>query len=99
MNVYLIIFLMLAGVTVLPLLIIVALRTIAYCKLIEGKYPKEDKTYTCAVCKNTFEEDWTEEEAIAELHETFGNFSTDECAVVCDDCYKEFMEDWKGKSQ
>ena len=41
MNVYLIIFLMLGGVIMLPLLILIVLRTIAYCKLIEGKYPRE----------------------------------------------------------
>jgi hypothetical protein len=48
--------------------------------------------YTCAVCKGVFTESWTEEEAMAEMHNNFGeDFNRDDCEVICDDCYKEFM--------
>lgn len=53
---------------------------------------KEKKmTYVCAVCQQTFEEDWTEEEALAELQENFGNYTPEECDIVCDDCYKKIL--------
>jgi len=51
--------------------------------------------YKCAMCGETYEEDWTEEEAIEELNNNFPGFDKADCEVVCDDCYKEFME--KGK--
>ena len=45
--------------------------------------------YTCAVCKETFETGWTNEEAEVELAETFPGYTPAECSVVCDDCYKK----------
>jgi len=47
--------------------------------------------YKCAMCGETYEEDWTEEEAIEELNNNFPGFDKVDCEVVCDDCYKEFM--------
>ena len=44
--------------------------------------------FTCAVCKGVFEKGWSDEKAEAELDQTFG-VPTDECDLVCDDCYKE----------
>lgn len=49
-------------------------------------------TFTCAMCKGTYEKGWSDEEAEAELGETFEGFTPDECEVVCDDCYKEIMK-------
>jgi len=46
-------------------------------------------TYTCALCKGVFEFGWSDEEAKAELEENFEGFTTEECDVVCDDCYKK----------
>jgi hypothetical protein len=46
------------------------------------------KQYTCAVCKETFDQGWSEEEAEAELASTFG-VPKDECDIVCDDCYRK----------
>ena len=54
-------------------------------------------TYQCHVCKETFEEDWTEEEAEKELQENFPGFKKEECEVVCDDCYERFMKYHKGE--
>lgn len=45
-------------------------------------------TYTCAVCKGTFESDWTDEEADAEALEKFTPEELKDRVVVCDDCYR-----------
>lgn len=45
------------------------------------------KTYKCDACGGVFEYAWTEEEAEAELAETF-DVPKEECGIVCDDCYK-----------
>ena len=45
------------------------------------------------MCGNTFEEDWTEEEAVAELQENFGDIPLAQCDVVCDDCYNKIQPD------
>ena len=51
------------------------------------------KTYTCWMCKGTFESTWSEEEAQAEMKETFGeNMTTDRCHQVCSDCYDSLMQ-------
>lgn len=44
--------------------------------------------FTCALCHDTFDKGWSEEESQAELAETFPGFKPDECDLVCDDCYK-----------
>lgn len=48
-----------------------------------------ENTFTYAICDGTFEKGWSEEEAIAELHEVFGDYHPDECATVCDDCFEK----------
>lgn len=46
-------------------------------------------TYTCAICGNTYDTGWSDEEAVAEMKENFGEEMTiDQCSLVCDDCYK-----------
>lgn len=55
-------------------------------------------SYTCAICLEEFEENWSEEEAIKEMQITFGNhFTKNDCVVVCDDCYVKFMRDFKNE--
>lgn len=44
--------------------------------------------YECAVCHGVFETGWSDEEATAELGETFPGIGKQDCAIVCDDCYK-----------
>ena len=49
--------------------------------------------YKCARCDGVFEYEWTDEEAIKEKEQNFPSISLKECIIVCDDCYKELMED------
>ncbi len=45
--------------------------------------------FQCAMCNGIFENRWSDEEALDELHETFGHqYEPEDCALVCDDCYK-----------
>lgn len=48
--------------------------------------------YRCAQCKGVFEKGWSEEEAVAELNETFPGATVQECSVICEDCYQEMKE-------
>lgn len=51
--------------------------------------------YQCSRCKGIFEKGWTDEEAIAEMKRNHGdNITTDDCGVLCDDCYNEFIK-WR----
>jgi len=53
----------------------------------------EPKRYTCAKCGGVFDEAWPNPEAVAEMHARFGeDCSTDDCDIVCDDCYHELVE-------
>jgi hypothetical protein len=38
-----------------------------------------------------FDLGWSDEEARAELKETFGNVPIEDCAIVCDDCYQAMI--------
>ena len=49
------------------------------------------RQYTCANCGETYEYEWSDEEALAEAVSTFGVI--DDPTIVCDDCYQRFM-DW-----
>lgn len=51
------------------------------------------KLFTCAKCKGTFEEGWSDAEAVAESKATFGFYpGREEVGVLCDDCYQDFMK-------
>jgi hypothetical protein len=54
----------------------------------DGKIVVGPNQYRCEVCEGVFDKGWSDEEASAELAETFQGFSEDECGMVCDDCYK-----------
>lgn len=45
--------------------------------------------YTCAVCKNTYEKGWSDEESEKEMKENWGNIPKEDRAIICDDCYKK----------
>lgn len=45
--------------------------------------------FKCAMCQQTFDKAWTDEEAKAELDEVFGLYPIEECDIDCDDCYKK----------
>jgi hypothetical protein len=50
-----------------------------------------ENDYTCAVCQETFDKGWADEEAAAELGANFPGFAPDDCGLVCDDCYKKMV--------
>jgi len=48
------------------------------------------KTYTCSLCKEEYETDWSDQEALEEYASRFEEESLAGAAmaVVCDDCYQ-----------
>ena len=58
------------------------------------------KTYTCEQCGQECggDEDWSDEDAAAEMRDNFGDLSPDDRAVVCDDCYQAMMA-WAGNQR
>jgi hypothetical protein len=55
----------------------------------------ETKQLVCAYCGEEFEptddETWDDVKAHAELEQNFPGVPIEECAVVCDDCFKVMM--------
>ncbi len=45
-------------------------------------------TFTCCVCKETFDKGWTDEEAAAERKELFGGPSEPTDVTVCEECFQ-----------
>lgn len=54
----------------------------------------EENQYRCNHCGEVFNKGWSEEEAMAEHKENWGDYPIELCRVICDDCYNEFMS-WK----
>jgi hypothetical protein len=56
--------------------------------------PFRDNTYICDECKGEFEyeSDWSEEDALKEKENNFGNIPIENCGIVCDDCYNKIMQ-------
>lgn len=50
----------------------------------------KENEFKCAMCGGVFEKGWTDEEATAEAVSIFGEHREDD-AIVCDDCWNEFM--------
>ena len=47
-------------------------------------------SFVCAICGDIFEEDATEEDALLELKNNFGEVITiNQCVIVCDSCYEK----------
>lgn len=55
-------------------------------------------TYTCEECEETFEADWSDDEAQAEARELFPGVHQEDMAVVCEDCRLRIMERVEGVS-
>lgn len=52
-----------------------------------------NNTYICEQCGKEYEKGWSDEEAEKELKEMFGShYTPEDCAIVCEDCYKELMK-------
>ena len=54
----------------------------------EIELPKNN-TFVCDECDGTFDKDWDDEEALAELKKNFPGADVSDCGMVCDDCYEE----------
>ena len=53
--------------------------------------------YQCGACGGIFEKGWSDSEAEAERLSLFGDtVPQNECAIVCDDCYQEWMKSIAG---
>jgi hypothetical protein len=50
--------------------------------------PLKPNEYQCAACAGIFEKGWGDEVAKEELSNTFPGYETEDCALVCDDCFK-----------
>ena len=49
--------------------------------------------YKCTICGGEFEAGWSEEEALAEMKDNFGeDTAKEQCEVFCDDCFKKPTE-------
>lgn len=60
-------------------------------KIISVKMDKEE--FKCVVCKKVFKKGLTDAEAEKQLEKEFGdNFITEDCDLVCDDCYKKMFK-------
>jgi hypothetical protein len=47
--------------------------------------------FTCAECGETYGRQRTEEEALEEKDALFPDVPIEDCAIVCDDCFKKLM--------
>ncbi len=47
--------------------------------------------FTCDRCGGVFEKGWTDDDALAEARDLFSPAELENPAVVCDDCWQEFM--------
>lgn len=54
----------------------------------------DNDKYTCSMCGETYEKEWSDEEADKECEELFGVTKADvACDVVCDDCFQLIRPD------
>jgi DNA-directed RNA polymerase subunit RPC12/RpoP len=53
--------------------------------------PKSGQSYICESCGETYVSDWTDSEADTEALEKWGPLAAEDRAVVCDDCFREFI--------
>lgn len=49
-------------------------------------------TFACSACGGTFPKARSDEEALVESQAVFGDHAPADLAVVCDDCYREIMD-------
>lgn len=52
---------------------------------------EEARTFQCDQCKGVFTAEWSEDDALAEKKELWGDYPLEKCARVCDDCFQEIM--------
>jgi hypothetical protein len=62
------------------------------------KATKKGRKFTCAICKETFNQGWTDEEALQEKKELgWDDVPMDNCMEVCDDCFKKYEKQRKSE--
>ena len=49
--------------------------------------------FKCVVCEGVFEKELTDKEAEKQLEKEFPGWTTDQCDLVCDDCFKKMHGD------
>lgn len=47
----------------------------------------KENEYKCAMCGGVFEKGWTDEEAMKESKEIWGEIPEEDLVVICDDCF------------
>lgn len=47
--------------------------------------------FKCAFCKEIYQNEWSDEEAMKEFNEKFQNLKCKNLIVACDDCYKQIL--------
>jgi hypothetical protein len=52
-------------------------------------YGKQE-SFRCDGCQRVLQKDWTDEDALEEMKENYGNTDTSETVVLCDDCMAIF---------
>ena len=45
--------------------------------------------FKCVVCEGVFEKELTDKEAEEQLKEEFPGWTTEQCDLICDDCFKK----------
>jgi DNA-directed RNA polymerase subunit RPC12/RpoP len=48
--------------------------------------------YKCSDCGETFDTDWSDEEASLEFSQNFQGYDIRGAAIVCDDCYNKYIQ-------
>lgn len=51
------------------------------------------ENFTCAMCGGEFVKGRSDEEALAEMTESFGDLPDEPLSIVCDDCYQKIRPD------
>ena len=51
----------------------------------------EPDEYRCEICGGIFKKGWSDEDAIAEQKRNFNEAPAEDDAILCDDCYKQFI--------
>lgn len=49
------------------------------------------RKFTCWKCREIFDAEWSDEEALAESKFLWGDLPKEEMSPLCDDCFKEFI--------
>ncbi len=57
-----------------------------------------ERTFKCAMCHETFIKGWTDDDAMKEYEQNYGQHMGEEYDTVCDACHAAIMA-WRGNSK